>query len=60
MLEVRTMMRNAESMVLDLQDDNLADGPQIFIRNDPKSKSRQVHEEVSHRRASSVLECPRR
>ena len=32
----RTMMRNAESMVLDLQDDNLADGPQVFIRNDPR------------------------
>lgn len=32
----RTMMRNAESMVLDLQNDNMADGPQVFIRNDPR------------------------
>ena len=32
----RTMMRDAESMVLDLQEDNLADGPQVFIKNDPR------------------------
>mgnify|MGYP001303051327 CR=1 FL=1 len=34
--KLRTMMRNAESMVLDLQSDNMADGPQVFIRNDPR------------------------
>ena len=32
----RTMMRNAESMVVDLQGDNLADGPQVFIKDDPR------------------------
>ena len=32
----RTMMRDAESMVLDLEEEDLADGPQIFIRNDPR------------------------
>jgi lipopolysaccharide/colanic/teichoic acid biosynthesis glycosyltransferase len=32
----RTMMRDAESMVLDLQDENIADGPQVFIKNDPR------------------------
>ncbi len=32
----RTMMRDAESMVLDLQEDNIADGPQVFIKNDPR------------------------
>ena len=29
-------MRNAESMVVDLQGDNLADGPQVFIKDDPR------------------------
>lgn len=32
----RTMMRNAESMVVDLQGDNLADGPQVYIKDDPR------------------------
>ena len=32
----RTMMKNAESMVKDLQSDNLADGPQVFIKDDPR------------------------
>jgi lipopolysaccharide/colanic/teichoic acid biosynthesis glycosyltransferase len=32
----RTMMRNAESMVVDLQEENMADGPQVFIKNDPR------------------------
>ena len=32
----RTMMKNAESMVVDLQSDNLADGPQVFIKDDPR------------------------
>ncbi|MAJ45736.1 MAG: hypothetical protein CBC35_00235 [Planctomycetes bacterium TMED75] len=32
----RTMMKNAESMVQDLQSDNLADGPQVFIKDDPR------------------------
>ncbi len=35
----RTMMRNAESMVVDLQSDNLADGPQVFIKDDPRITS---------------------
>ena len=32
----RTMLKNAESMVKDLQSDNLADGPQVFIKDDPR------------------------
>ncbi len=32
----RTMLRNAESMVADLTEKNLADGPQVFIENDPR------------------------
>lgn len=32
----RTMLNNAESMVKDLQSDNLADGPQVFIKDDPR------------------------
>ncbi len=32
----RTMLNNAEAMVKDLQSDNLADGPQVFIRDDPR------------------------
>lgn len=32
----RTMMKNAESMVKDLQSDNMADGPQVFIKDDPR------------------------
>lgn len=35
----RTMLRNAESMVTDLSDKNLADGPQVFIKNDPRITS---------------------
>jgi lipopolysaccharide/colanic/teichoic acid biosynthesis glycosyltransferase len=32
----RTMMKDAESMVHDLQSENLADGPQVFIKDDPR------------------------
>ena len=32
----RTMLNNAEAMVKDLQSDNLADGPQVFIKDDPR------------------------
>jgi lipopolysaccharide/colanic/teichoic acid biosynthesis glycosyltransferase len=32
----RTMLRNAESMVGDLSEKNIADGPQVFIKNDPR------------------------
>ena len=32
----RTMLRDAESMVQDLSKENLADGPQVNIRNDPR------------------------
>ncbi len=32
----RTMRKNAESMVIQLQDQNKADGPQVFIENDPR------------------------
>ena len=32
----RTMLKGAESMVQDLQSDNLADGPQVFIKDDPR------------------------
>ena len=32
----RTMLKNAESMVKDLQSDNIADGPQVFIKDDPR------------------------
>ena len=32
----RTMYQNAESMVADLADDNVCDGPQVFIENDPR------------------------
>ena len=35
----RTMLRNAESMVGDLSEKNLADGPQVFIENDPRITS---------------------
>ncbi len=30
------MRKNAESMVIQLQDQNKADGPQVFIENDPR------------------------
>lgn len=32
----RTMLQDAEAMVPDLSADNLADGPQVYIRNDPR------------------------
>ncbi|MCH2143800.1 MAG: sugar transferase [Phycisphaerales bacterium] len=32
----RTMLRNAEDMVTDLSMQNIADGPQVYIRNDPR------------------------
>ena len=32
----RTMRRDAESLVADLQSKNKADGPQVFIENDPR------------------------
>jgi lipopolysaccharide/colanic/teichoic acid biosynthesis glycosyltransferase len=32
----RTMLRNAESMVGELTEDDMADGPQVYIRNDPR------------------------
>ena len=32
----RTMRKNAEDMVLQLQEINKADGPQVFIENDPR------------------------
>ena len=32
----RTMMRDAEQMVGDLSEENLADGPQVYIKNDPR------------------------
>ena len=35
----RTMLRNAESMVDGLTEKNLADGPQVFIENDPRITS---------------------
>ena len=35
----RTMMRDAESMVGDLTAQNIADGPQVFIKNDPRITS---------------------
>ena len=30
------MLKGAESMVRDLQSENLADGPQVFIKDDPR------------------------
>lgn len=35
-LKFRTMCRHAESMVVDLESENLCDGPQVNIRNDPR------------------------
>ena len=32
----RTMLQNAESMVTEFSDADLADGPQVYIRNDPR------------------------
>jgi lipopolysaccharide/colanic/teichoic acid biosynthesis glycosyltransferase len=32
----RTMRRNAEALVAELRKQNLCDGPQVFIRNDPR------------------------
>jgi lipopolysaccharide/colanic/teichoic acid biosynthesis glycosyltransferase len=35
-LKFRTMRQNAEHMVVNVADQNLCDGPQVFIPNDPR------------------------
>jgi lipopolysaccharide/colanic/teichoic acid biosynthesis glycosyltransferase len=36
-LKFRSMRRDAEKIKLDLQAENVSDGPQFFVRNDPRS-----------------------